>query len=833
MRETENRLPRSETTFVFPQRLSARLDGISAFPVTIVEAPSGFGKTTAVREFLKSLQHNSRQSWYTCFGEHPSKVWEGVCRLFGNVDIDVARRLKELFPPTVETLPDIAELMRECRCDAATFLVIDNYQLFESPIPYHIAHAFSAHSNPNLHMLFITQPLPTFEIAVQDANIHRLGTRDFFFDRENTARLCRTAGARMTEKEIDRIQSVSEGWVSAILLQASNYMETGAFADARDMDALVETAIWNRMTGEEHEFLLGLSLLDAFSPRQAAIMAGGPTLPEHLLKMLKNGFFISYIADKGVYSLHSILNDYLKQRFENQPREFAEIMIRRAGAACAAASDYFPAAQFFSRVRDYGAILSMPLTTSYLNEQKEKDIVGFLERFVGECPEQTLQEYPFALLTFAFQFMKSGKRALFSQMVRLLRAIADAPSGLPESTVSRIRGETALLLSFTEFNDIAKMSAYHREALLHLNMSEDADPPKTVVFGSTPWTFGVASVLCLYWSKSGELDTELALMGECMPWYVKLSAGHGAGADSVMRAEACLYRGEETEAEAASHKALYQARSARQTSISLCAELVLARLAVLRGDGEAYATARKSLCGYRKESPERSVVRMVELCLASLDLLLGRTEGIPDWLRDVESIKKTLYIQGHACGLILYGKLLLLEKRFPELYGLTEPAMEFAYGMNYELPRLCQHICLAAAYTEEGREDEAENHLSRALRIALPDRIYLPFAELGTTLLPLLENAKAGFNMKQMNSLIALCKRHSSGAASVRRHLDPSTALLTPREREIALLAKERCSTREIASRLFISENTVKSALKIIYGKLEVHSKNELATMDF
>ena len=421
-----------------PQRLSARSDGISVF-----RHRSGAVRLRQDDSRQICKESSAQQAELVHSGEHPRR-WK-VCADCSGMWISTLREDWRLF--NVETLPDIAELMRECY--VATFLVIDNYQLFESPIPYHIAHAFSAHSNPNLHMLFITQPLPTFEIAVQDANIHRLGTRDFFFDRENTARLCRTAGARMTEKEIDRIQSVSEGWVSAILLQASNYIETGAFADARDMDALVETAIWNRMTGEEHEFLLGLSLLDAFSPRQAAIMAGGPTLPEHLLKMLKNGFFISYIADKGVYSLHSILNDYLKQRFENQPREFAEIMIRRAGAACAAASDYFPAAQFFSRVRDYGAILSMPLTTSYLNEQKEKDIVGFLERFVGECPEQTLQEYPFALLTFAFQFMKSGKRALFrrwSACCARLRTLL-----VPESTVPRIRGNgvAALLQSST------------------------------------------------------------------------------------------------------------------------------------------------------------------------------------------------------------------------------------------------------------------------------------------------------------------------------------------------------------------------------------------------
>ncbi|NCB17457.1 MAG: hypothetical protein EOM65_14945, partial [Synergistales bacterium] len=33
--------------------------------------------------------------------------------------------------------------------------------------------------------------------------------------------------------------------------------------------------------------------------------------------------------------------------------------------------------------------------------------------------------------------------------------------------------------------------------------------------------------------------------------------------------------------------------------------------------------------------------------------------------------------------------------------------------------------------------------------------------------------------------------------------------------------------------RLFISENTVKSALKLIYSKLDVHSRSELAKKDF
>ncbi len=833
MREMKNQRTRSEA-HVFPERLTALLAGISGYPVTVVEAPSGFGKTTALREFLKGMeQDGGRQSWYTCFGEPPSKVWEGVCLLFGNVDMEVAQKLKGLSHPTMESLPDIAALMRECRCDMETYLVIDNYQLFETPIPYGIAHAFSAHSNQNLHVIFISQPLPAFENTLHDGNIHRLGTKDFFFDRENTARLCRLKGARMSEWELDQVQSISEGWVSAILLQASLYKETGSLADARDMGALVETATWNRMSEEERDFLLGLSLLDTFTLKQAAIMGGYSTLPEPKLKMLRNSFFISYIADKGVYSVHNILNNYLKQRFENQPRDFVQTMTRRAAVACEAASDYFQAAKHFIKLRDYGAVLSLPFTSRYLNEQKEKDIVDFLERFVGECPEETLRRYPFALLTFAFQFMKSGKVVLFSQLLRLLRMITNAPKGFSEAELSRIKGEMALLLSFTEFNDIEKMSFYHREAIAHLTMNDESDSPRTVIFGLTPWTFGVVSVLCLFWSRSGELDTQLSLMDECMPWYVKLSGGHGTGADSVMRAEAHLYRGEEAAAEAASHRALYLARSTRQICISLCAELVLARLAILRGDGGAYATIRENIRKYGMETPERAVWRMVDLCLASLDLSLGTTEKLPDWLREVESIRKTLYVQGHACGLMIYGKLLLLERRYPELYGLTEPAMEFAHGLKYELPRLYQLIYLAVAKKDEGLDVSAMEYLVRALEIALPDGMYLPFAEFGTMLMPLLETAKANFDLEKINALITLCRRHSSGITSIRGYLEPEKSSLTPREREIALLAKERSSVREIASRLFISENTVKSALKIIYAKLEIHSKNELAGKNF
>ncbi|MEN6391310.1 MAG: LuxR C-terminal-related transcriptional regulator, partial [Syntrophomonas sp.] len=51
---------------------------------------------------------------------------------------------------------------------------------------------------------------------------------------------------------------------------------------------------------------------------------------------------------------------------------------------------------------------------------------------------------------------------------------------------------------------------------------------------------------------------------------------------------------------------------------------------------------------------------------------------------------------------------------------------------------------------------------------------------------------------------------------------------LTEREKEIACLAADGFTNKEIGKRLFISENTVKTQLKNIFGKLEINSRSLL-----
>lgn len=454
--------------------------------------------------------------------------------------------------------------------------------------------------------------------------------------------------------------------------------------------------------------------------------------------------------------------------------------------------------------------------------------MDFLADTVNTCPDATLRQYPMVIMAFAFQLFKGGLYAPFGKLCGIIGSILANPGALSKDILTRIRGEFALLTSFKEYNDIQKMSEGHKKALVCL------EGPSTFFIRTGQWTFMNVSVVNMFWSKTGELENELTAMDECMPIYVKLTDGHGASAEFVMRAEAMLMRGADAEAEALCYKALYIGRSQQQASLCICAEFILARIAMLRGDGESYRMVLGDLRKRVDLLPSSFVLRMTELCETALGLTLGHADGTAEWLGDLQRINKILEAPAVPYGHILYSRLLLTQKRYSELYGLSDLMQGTAEGLRYLLPKVYLFIYLAIAKHAQYNMDEAQGYLIRALDIALPDKVYLPFAEQGAVLLSLLESVKPSYgDCEGLNAVIVLCRRQEAGMAAIRKSLMSYQSPLTRREREIALLARERLAAKEIAEKLFISEHTVKTVLKTVYSKLDVHSRTELANVKF
>ena len=142
-------------------------------------------------------------------------------------------------------------------------------------------------------------------------------------------------------------------------------------------------------------------------------------------------------------------------------------------------------------------------------------------------------------------------------------------------------------------------------------------------------------------------------------------------------------------------------------------------------------------------------------------------------------------------------------------------------------------IYIAIANNCTNNYGEAEKALSEALSLALPDKLYLPFAENGKQLKELLLKLSPDITDKDgLNQIFVLSDAYGNGADIIKDYINYQTPSLTTREREIAELVKLGFTTKEIAEKLFVSSETIKTTLKKIFKKLNVKSRVELKNME-
>ena len=112
------------------------------------------------------------------------------------------------------------------------------------------------------------------------------------------------------------------------------------------------------------------------------------------------------------------------------------------------------------------------------------------------------------------------------------------------------------------------------------------------------------------------------------------------------------------------------------------------------------------------------------------------------------------------------------------------------------------------------------------------------FESIGATLLAAeaslaaAEASRRGGHPRQATALVARAAALTSACEGARTPglvTSDATVPLTTREREIATLAADRLSSREIAERLYLSARTVDNHLQRIYSKLGVSGRAQLA----
>ncbi|WMJ83771.1 LuxR C-terminal-related transcriptional regulator [Oscillospiraceae bacterium LTW-04] len=805
-----------------PTTLQNRLETIHSYPLTILQAASGFGKTTAISKYL--FQAEAHQVyWYTCMGEPIRKAWNGICKMFSHIDKNVARQLEALAYPTQDNLVDIAEILGGCSVDGETWVIIDNFQYIQNSLPERMLHALARHSSQWLHIVVITQSIDNMDIGgISSDKIYVIENSAFFFQKIDTNAYFQANGITLSCDELDRLHMLSEGWVAALNLQLIHYRQERDFEATDSMDDLIQSVIWNRLELEEQLFLIAVSSLDRFTTEQAYIILQKDVFSGSIARLLNSGSFIRYERVSGAYTLHSLLKKFLRQEMTKLPAEEISRIQKLAADAYAAVGDRYHALRNYLEVAEFQTLLSLPLKASDFALYLEDGSAKVLEEVLNKCDRALLMQYPQTLSMITFELFRAGSYTAFGRGCALIADILSQPEqcGLSANETRTLSGQMALLQSFMAFNDIEKMSVLHRKAweLLGGSFSNRSD-------WNDSWTFGQTSVLYMFWSKSGALDNELACMEECLPYYIRLTQGHGTGADCAMQAEALLMRGNDTAAEALCYKAIYLADEQEQDSICFAAETVLLRIALLRGDTETYENVRQSILKRAKTCVEPMGRRMADLALSFVSVLVD-DGAVSEWLTDLDKIATVLYEVAVPFGVLVYLRWLVPQNQNAKLLGIAQGALPAVVQHHFLLPQVYFHLFSAIAHSRQRQMQEAQAALDRALAIALPDGIYLPFVEYGEQLEPLLA---ARSQSPDMTGVLSLYKRHKTGVEKLKKSV--AIGRLSPREREVARLAADGLTNRAIAARLLISQETVKAVMKNIFQKLSIGSRVQLKTL--
>jgi len=163
-----------------------------------------------------------------------------------------------------------------------------------------------------------------------------------------------------------------------------------------------------------------------------------------------------------------------------------------------------------------------------------------------------------------------------------------------------------------------------------------------------------------------------------------------------------------------------------------------------------------------------------------------------------------------------------------ELCGTLHQSVEAVHN-TYQMIEILVLQCIALG--KQGRIDEALKVLQQVIKLAEPGTWIRPFVELGRPMAELLErlvDRKGGSDYLQL----VLDKFPGPGQQPAGTAADSETWLaepLTRRELDVLELLAQRLQTKEIAARLFVSPETVKSHLKNLYQKLDVKNRREAA----
>ena len=814
--------PRSGGVFI-TQRLNNKLSQISNHPITTVIAPLGYGKTTAIKWWSIRRKRGSKPSRIfrqTVMTDSVADFWTEFCKMFKRFT-NLYEQVTALgYPNNFNSLSILLEILDAelSEYEGDVYYIVDDLHLVPTNVILPFISFFVENMPSNLHIILISRNQIFNEKARMELGhmLCEISAYDLSLNANELYEYAEKCEVEASLPELDELARSSEGWFSIIYLNFKSYEKNGKWlSGSADIISLIDEVLLKPLSEEERDFLILMGISNEFSRRQAAYIWTGSNSEELLDFLSENNAFISRTG--MFYRYHHMLRQCVRHHFSQKPLEYQQQIYTRLGDWYMEQEDYAPAYFAYMEADNYGKFLSCVEKDRLksLNAEHAQDI----SQWIAKCPEEILLQYPGALTVGMLAMFTFNHIDTLYYLKSLLLKSLEINDTLSEEEKNNLLGDAEVSESFTAFNNLSEMSEYHRRACALLSR-----PTYSVNLNSL-WTFGCPSVFMLYHRAAGYADAENEEMKECMPYYYKLSDGHGSGAEHEFEAELHYERGEFAEADISSKMAMSAAKRKNQFSIMVSSEFLNMRLALIQGNYDKIEKSMKSMRELLRKEKQYALLNTLDICQIYIASSLSRPQGTPEWMAEGDFTEMPVMFPAMPMINSCYNQLLLAKGEYTAVIARKEECQFLCEIFSNVLCSIWLHIQLAAAFEKIGKAEDALSELEAALSLAMPDRILMPFAEnkayLSKQFLELKERKEY---TEFINKILELADVVQSGREKIlSKHLEKySDYGLSERELEIAQLAADRITSAEIAKRLNISPGTVRNHLSRIFDKMGI-----------
>jgi LuxR family maltose regulon positive regulatory protein len=884
-------LPPVRAEWVSRPRLVERLQQGLDRKLTLVSAPAGFGKSTVLSQCAMLCGRPVAWLSLDDGDNDPTRLWTYVMTATQMVQpgtgATAIAALQSRQSAQTELL--LTGWINEIAASSKPFLLIlDDLHLITEPAVHDQLTFLIENMPPQMHLIVSTRADPPWPLALfrGRGQMTELRANDLRFTPEEASTFLNDMmGLNLCSEDVDALEARTEGWIVGLQMaalsmrgreDASTFIRAFAGTHRFVLDYLVEEVL-SQQSSAVQDFLLRTSILDRLSGSLCDAVADCSDSRTLLAQLERANLFLVPLDDeRRWYRYHHLFADLLRQRLEQSlPDEVAGLHGRASewyerNGLIAEAMNHALAAGNVERVARLagGNALAM----------MEHSQLRPLERWLDGLPDEVVESQPWLCVAHAWMLAFTGKPRAVEPLLQDAEKIA---AEWEESSEGRIRsaderqhmaGHIAAIRAY-----VAGVTGDAREAVEYARQARRHLPADDLV--TRAWA---AAALALNLYRCGDL----AAGDEALEEAVELGRAIGASYVAVMvlcnLAAVRMQHGRLVEAEDIFREALQLAeehaqRSGRPLSVSGYAHTYLARVLCEWNELEAAVTHARVGIELCELWGEPQLLTGSYICLASLFQTIGDAGGALDALDKAKQAASSLspwyaarvaplealirLRQGdiaEACqwaasqedapenyfdvfeywhARLMVARVRMAQGEWDQVLEVLTPllrATEEAGGLHHVVVSLAlQAIALQA----QGDAEQALTALERALSIAEPEGYVRTFIDEGAPMARLLRQAiERGITVEYASRLLAAMERETKDdgqLAPVRPSSvgDRSSSVLVEplsgREMEVLRLLATRLSSAEMADHLVISVHTVRSHIKSIYAKLDVHKRHE------